>query len=76
MVAGDSDILGDIKDAVWTRDQITHEVVYFNVIHGGHLTFMIGKDMSWFTGDVMDLIKQYNPLPKSDEIEESIKILQ
>lgn len=65
MIAGDSDILGDVKDAVWTKDQIINNVVYFDVIHGGHLTFMVGKDMSWFSGAVMDLIKEYNPLNSS-----------
>jgi len=62
MIGGDSDILGDVKDTVWTKDQIYNSVVYFDIIHGGHLTFMVGKDMTWFSGAVMDLIKEYNPL--------------
>lgn len=30
---------------------------------------MIGADMSWFTEDVMDLIKKYNPLSSDSTAE-------
>jgi hypothetical protein len=32
------------------------------MIPGGHLTFMIGKDMSWFSNDVMAVVQQYSPV--------------
>ena len=30
-------------------------------IDGDHLTFPMGKDMSWFQNDVVDILNQYNP---------------
>lgn len=62
MFAGIEDILADTTDAEWARDQIGDNIVHYEEIHAGHLTFMVGKDMSYFN-TVMDLIKQYHPLP-------------
>lgn len=41
-------------------------VVYKRVINGGHLTFNIGKDMSWLKGEVMELIHQHNGVYQPD----------
>ena len=30
---------------------------YLKIIRGGHATFLVGKDMTYFTHDVMDLLK-------------------
>ena len=30
---------------------------YLRIIRGGHATFLVGKDMTYFTHDVMDLLK-------------------
>jgi hypothetical protein len=62
MFVGDVDTLADSEDAEWTRDTIGDAVVHYQTIHGGHATFIVGKDMSWFTNDVMNIIKQYQPL--------------
>ena len=73
MFVGDSDILADQEDAEWTRDQIP-SVFKYQVIQGGHETFIVGKDMQWFTRDVMAVLKEYQPniandyyLPKSSD---------
>lgn len=71
MFAGQSDILGDPIDAQWTEYQLGKQCIHYQEITGGHLTFMIGKDMTWFSEDVMDLIKEYNPVST-----ESTQILQ
>ena len=63
---GIEDPLADITDAEWTRDQIGDNVVYYEEMQAGHLTFMIGKDMTYFTTTVMDLLQQYHPLPSSE----------
>jgi len=60
---GIEDILADLTDARWTRDRIGDNVVHYEEIHAGHLTFMVGKDMTYFTEGVMDLLQQYHPLP-------------
>ena len=63
--AGIEDILADTTDAEWARDRIGDNVVHYEEIHAGHLTFMVGKDMTYFTEGVMDLLQQYHPLPMS-----------
>ena len=54
--AGIEDILADTTDAEWTRDRIGDNVVHYEEIHAGHLTFMVGKDMTYFSETVMDLL--------------------
>ena len=50
-------------------------VIEYKKIEGGHETFMVGKDMSFFTHDVMNKLKEYHPLdmrveePQSNELE-------
>jgi len=55
------DKLADQTDVDWTRNTIGDAVVHYSEINGGHLTFMIGKDMSYFN-DVMNVIGTYEPL--------------
>lgn len=62
MFVGNVDTLADNTDAEWTRNQIGSPVVHYQEINGGHLTFIIGKDMSWFSNDVMNLVRTYQPL--------------
>ncbi len=63
---GIEDILADLTDARWTRDRIGDNVVHYEEIHAGHLTFMVGKDMTYFSEGVMDLLQQYHPLPSAE----------
>lgn len=64
LFAGKADKLADVEDAQWVRDTIGDAVVHYQEIEGGHISFMIGKDMSYFTNDVMGLLQQYHPLPQ------------
>ena len=59
--SGDSDLMADPKDVKWTAEQLNHTLVFNQEYHLGHLSFAMAKDMTFFTKDVMDLIKQYNP---------------
>jgi hypothetical protein len=43
--------------------QIGPAVISYQEIAGGHVTYIIGKDMSYFTENVMGLLAQYNPSP-------------
>lgn len=63
MYTGNVDILADLTDSRWTRDRIGDNVVHYEEIDAGHLTFMVGKDMTYFTEGVMGLLKQYHPVP-------------
>ena len=63
MFVGDVDDLGDPTDNRWARDTINsgyNAVVHYEEIHGGHASFIVGKDMSWFDR-AMELIAKYNP---------------
>lgn len=62
MFVGTVDTLADKEDAEWTRDTLGDNMIHYQMIDGGHMTFLIGKDMSYFTEDVMMLLQEYQPL--------------
>ena len=62
MFVGDSDSLGDAVDAEYLKEALGDSVAHYQLIHGGHLTFLAGKDMSYWTTDVMGLLSQYHPI--------------
>jgi len=66
MFTGNVDILADLTDSRWTRDQIGDNIVHYEEIDAGHLTFMVGKDMTYFSVGVMGLLAQYHPVPGAD----------
>ena len=68
---GTDDELADWCDAEWTRDQIGDAVVHFQLIEGGHISFLVGHDMSYFTKDVMNLLAEHHPIAKDDESEDA-----
>ena len=59
---GGDDIVANPTDGYWTAEQIGGAVIKYQIIDGGHLSFVVGKDMSWFTEDVIDIIKTYQPI--------------
>jgi len=68
MFTGTYDILADLTDSRWTRDTIGDGIVYYEEITAGHLTFLVGKDMTYWTHDVMNLLKKYHPLPAHNNV--------
>ena len=62
MFAAYDDTIADPTDAKWTKETIGADVIHFQWIEGGHTTFLIGKDMSYYTQDVMGLLHTYNPI--------------
>ena len=56
MFTGTADILADLTDSQCTRDQIGDSIVHYEEVLAGHLTFMVGKDMTYFTETVMGLL--------------------
>jgi len=62
MFVGLDDELATPADARWTRDQIGSAVVHYQEQVGGHLSFNVGKDMTFFTETAMGLIEKYHPL--------------
>lgn len=61
LIVAKEDTVATPVDAQWTASQIGDAVVHFQEIAGGHVTYIIGKDMSYFTEDVMGLLATYNP---------------
>ena len=62
MFVGESDLLANPKDAEWTKEQIGEAVIYYQQMAGGHLSFLVGKDMTYFKTNVMNLIQEYHPV--------------
>ena len=67
MYAGIQDNTAVLRDSRWTRDQITHTLVHYEEINADHLSFTIGKDMSYFTEGVMGLLDRYHSNFKDSE---------
>lgn len=61
--SGDLDTLADPKDVKWTASQLQKNLVFNHEYHADHNTFMIGKDMSYFTREVMHLLNAANNKP-------------
>ena len=73
MFVGDSDELGDPIDAEYTKEAIGDAVVHYQLINGGHETFLVGKDMTYWTKDVMNLLSQYHPIPSIKKAKDSMQ---
>lgn len=50
------------EDAKYSYEVLKELVVDYMEIDGGHLTFMFGKDMSYFKVNVLNQIEKFNPL--------------
>ena len=64
LYAAKNDILVDIKDTRKTVDFIqkggNSTLVDYHEIEGGHLTFFMGKDVSYFENRALKLIERFN----------------
>ena len=56
IICGVEDVLADCTDAIWTANEIGSKVVHFEEVHAGHLSFLVGKDMTYWTDTVMGLL--------------------
>ena len=59
---GSLDELADTKDTEWLADQMQQTLVFNNEYRIGHISFLIGKDMSFFNVDAMYLMQKYHPV--------------
>ena len=65
-----ADLLGDVEDARWTRDQVLdggkgkHALVHYQEVTGGHARFLEGRDMSYLI-NFLKVIRKYNPVHNS-----------
>ena len=59
MLGGTLDLLADEKDVDWTYGQLKDTVIYYKQYYLGHMSFLMAKDMSFFTKDVMAILNHY-----------------
>lgn len=65
LLVGNTDLLGDPEDNQWLRQQLGSNVVAYNTYDYGHITFFIGKDVSYL-GDVNSLLRKHAaPVPST-----------
>ena len=67
MFVGTTDSLATKKDNEWAYSKMKNDVFQYKEFASGHLTFMVGKDMSYFSNDVMSILKKYQPIGSSSE---------
>jgi lysosomal acid lipase/cholesteryl ester hydrolase len=66
LAAGKEDKLASLEDVRWLNEQIKGNVVYYNEFDDmGHATFMIGKDINWFS-DIFEIILKYSIKDQTD----------
>jgi hypothetical protein len=65
MFVGAKDELADAIDNEWAKTQLK-TLTYYQEYPLGHLTFMVGKDMSYFN-DVLKIINKYHPAISSSK---------
>ena len=56
MFIGTRDELATTQDNRWARDQIGDAVAFYREYNMGHLSFLVGNDMAYFTTDVMNIL--------------------
>ena len=61
-IVGRDDKIANPFDAAFTKEQIGEAVIHYQMIEGGHLSFLIGKDMNYFKEDVMNMLRTYHPI--------------
>jgi lysosomal acid lipase/cholesteryl ester hydrolase len=59
MFVGAMDELADAIDNEWAYSQMSKAVVFYHEYNLGHLSFMVAKDMSFFTVDAMAIISKF-----------------
>ena len=57
LFGGDVDPLADSEDVHWLNEQLGDRVNFYHEYHLSHNSFLTAKDMSYFTVDVMAVLK-------------------
>ncbi|CDW73802.1 ab-hydrolase associated lipase region family protein [Stylonychia lemnae] len=60
MFVGSLDLLSSQQDGEKTLEKMKNDVVFYQVYKLGHLGFMIAKDMSYFTRDVLSVLENHH----------------
>ena len=61
LIGADKDKLATIEDIKWLKDELKENVIYYKIVENmGHLSFMIGKDFSWFDEPLKIIMDKFN----------------
>ena len=63
MIAGLRDSVATISDSRWASNQLTKVLVSYSEYELGHMSFLTAKDMSYFSGNVMNVLAKFHPHP-------------
>jgi len=63
MFVGTHDGLADPADNEWAYSQMGSAVIYYHEYNLSHLSFMVAKDMSFWTVDAMFMIGNHHGTP-------------
>jgi hypothetical protein len=61
LFVGKDDELADTEDAEWADNEMVKSIIFYHEYVLGHLSFMVAKEMSYFTVDAMAIINKYHP---------------
>ena len=60
LIGGENDKLSTREDIRWLINELKENVIYYKIIEKmGHLSFMVGKDFTWFDDILKILLKDY-----------------
>ena len=61
LIGADKDKLATIEDIKWLKNELKENVIYYKIVENmGHLSFMIGKDFSWFDEPLKIIMDKFN----------------
>lgn len=62
LYVGKDDLVAQVEDSHWLRDQVKDALVDYQELKGGHVQFFVNKDASFFTKNIMTQIRKFNPV--------------
>ena len=65
LITGEKDKLANSDDVRWLYNELKNNVIYFNIVPDmGHLSFLCGKNFSWFKEPLEYILEEF--VPQSD----------
>jgi lysosomal acid lipase/cholesteryl ester hydrolase len=62
LIGGEKDKLAPPNDVIWLKEALGNNVIYYKIIPKmGHISFMCGKDFSWFDEPLKIIMNEYYP---------------
>jgi lysosomal acid lipase/cholesteryl ester hydrolase len=68
LFVGTTDLLSDVRDTAWLKEQLGDNVVDYTVTEYGHITYFIGKEVAYIN-DVVFQLNKYNNKEQSAPVD-------